>query len=227
MTLNYKTFRLSFTAVFLLVASAMFSNAYAASCSAGTSTLNVADVSFRDSNADDCGGVYSGNNSNQDINALNSGELLFGGTDWGSEIKDDSPGNPGSGTGEFLGINWILSATAGKTGEWTLSIADPFPASLPVTVDFLAVLKGSNSFAAYLFTAETFSATGDYNGTWKINFLNGGDKIPNLSHMSLYLRESTQTIPTVVPIPAAAWLFGLGLLGLIGAARRNSGSLQV
>ena len=27
--------------------------------------------------------------------------------------------------------------------------------------------------------------------------------------------------PAVVPIPAAAWLFGSGLLGLIGMARRK------
>jgi len=26
---------------------------------------------------------------------------------------------------------------------------------------------------------------------------------------------------TVVPVPAAVWLFGSGLLGLIGIARRN------
>ena len=28
-------------------------------------------------------------------------------------------------------------------------------------------------------------------------------------------------IPTVVPVPAAAWLFGAGLLGLVGVARRK------
>lgn len=32
---------------------------------------------------------------------------------------------------------------------------------------------------------------------------------------------STTLLPTVVPIPAAAWLFGSGLIGLIGVARRK------
>ncbi|MDH3948456.1 MAG: VPLPA-CTERM sorting domain-containing protein [Gammaproteobacteria bacterium] len=33
---------------------------------------------------------------------------------------------------------------------------------------------------------------------------------------------STQTVSAVVPIPAATWLFGSGLLGLIGVARRKA-----
>jgi len=32
------------------------------------------------------------------------------------------------------------------------------------------------------------------------------------------------TAVTVVPVPAAVWLFGFGLIGLIGVARRNKGS---
>ena len=32
---------------------------------------------------------------------------------------------------------------------------------------------------------------------------------------------STQTVSEVVPIPAAAWLFGSGLIGLVGLARRK------
>ena len=32
---------------------------------------------------------------------------------------------------------------------------------------------------------------------------------------------STQTVSAAVPIPAAAWLFGSGLLGLVGMARRK------
>lgn len=34
--------------------------------------------------------------------------------------------------------------------------------------------------------------------------------------------ELTTYQPTVVPLPAAAWLFSSGLLGLVGVARRNS-----
>ena len=30
------------------------------------------------------------------------------------------------------------------------------------------------------------------------------------------------TAPSAVPVPAAAWLFGSGLLGLVGVARRKA-----
>jgi hypothetical protein len=30
--------------------------------------------------------------------------------------------------------------------------------------------------------------------------------------------------PTAIPVPAAIWLFGSGLLGLVGIARRKRGS---
>jgi hypothetical protein len=36
-----------------------------------------------------------------------------------------------------------------------------------------------------------------------------------------YNANFDMTTLTVVPIPAAAWLFGSGLLGLVGVARRR------
>ena len=36
-----------------------------------------------------------------------------------------------------------------------------------------------------------------------------------------YIRVLTNFSPSAVPVPAAVWLFGSGLLGLIGVARRN------
>ena len=38
---------------------------------------------------------------------------------------------------------------------------------------------------------------------------------------NLFLNATIQTSHTVVPVPPAAWLFGSGLLGLIGIARRQ------
>jgi len=38
-------------------------------------------------------------------------------------------------------------------------------------------------------------------------------------HLNIDITQMTVT--SVVPIPAAAWLFGSGLLGLIGIARRK------
>lgn len=54
---------------------------------------------------------------------------------------------------------------------------------------------------------------------------NGGFAFKNLhaGPFSIYKTELiVETVDTVVPIPAALWLFGSGLLGLIGMARRKA-----
>lgn len=210
---------IKFLGLCLLLGASYSSTVDAQMC--GSNTLDSSDVTFDTFDAVDCGGSYSVNNSNINVNTHSTGGLTFGGSDWGSEIKDDSPGGGTSGTGTFLGIDWTLNADSGKTGSWSLSIAAPSPASLPVTVDLLAVLKGSNKWGAYLFTDHTFTLPGSTKGTFEIAFTNNGNKIPNLSHMSLYLREGVSPAPAAAPIPAAAWLFGPGLLGLAGVIRKK------
>ena len=44
------------------------------------------------------------------------------------------------------------------------------------------------------------------------DFLNGGSQVADLSNVRAF---------SVVPVPAAVWLFGSGLLGLVGVARRK------
>jgi hypothetical protein len=66
-------------------------------------------------------------------------------------------------------------------------------------------------------TSDVAIVNGDpftpFNGTWQFNPL---DSIGLTSINSYYLIETT-----AVPIPAAVWLFGSGILGLIGIARRK------
>jgi hypothetical protein len=199
---------------FFILGASYLSTAHAIPCGTLGGPLNTEDVTLNLANSVNCGGIYQGNNSNIDINNINLGELTFSGSDWGNEIKDDGTG---SGTGSFLGINWTLSANTGTTDSWTLSISDP-NSNLPANVDVLAALKGSNKWAAYLFTNQTFATEGPTNGSFKIAFTNNGGNIPDLSHMSIYLRESAIT---PVPVPAATWLFGSGLLGLAGFTRKR------
>jgi len=42
---------------------------------------------------------------------------------------------------------------------------------------------------------------------------------------ALHLEGHVSSTPTVVPVPAAVWLFGSGLLGLVGIARRKKASV--
>ncbi|MBK1716536.1 hypothetical protein CKO27_02525 [Thiocystis violacea] len=74
----------------------------------------------------------------------------------------------------------------------------------------MMVLKQSNEFSGYLApnTDSTF-------GTWRTTLNLGGD----LSHMTIYGR-------TAVPLPAAAWLFGSALLGIVGIGYRRKPGLS-
>lgn len=237
----------------LKLAAALFA-AYASCSTAFAATCSTSDVTFRypgapaltsDYDADQCAGAFTttfnnltlgnsnpGNhNVNESFTATNiSGtyDLLFGGAQWAAGVKDDPAA--GATSTNYLGINWALSITAGQTGSWTLSITDPAPANLPVTLDLLVVLKaGSAEWTAYLFSGEKFTVAGDNPGTFNISFVNGGGQLPNISHMDLFFRPgggNTQgcfpgsTDPSCpVPEPNNIALLGIGLLGM-GAARK-------
>ena len=100
----------------------------------------------------------------------------------------------------FLNIeDWSLELTS-------LTIEDQYDGLL--TLSGMGVLTGSRDGNVYDPTSAiwTFSTTdlGDWDGT---NLRDGTYSM------------SVQT--TVVPVPAAVWLFGTGLIGLIGVARRK------
>lgn len=59
---------------------------------------------------------------------------------------------------------------------------------------------------------DTICTAGPRAYTWD-DFTNNGDQIANLSNVRAF---------SVVPVPAAAWLFGSGLIGLVGLARRKA-----
>lgn len=45
--------------------------------------------------------------------------------------------------------------------------------------------------------------------------------VPYSIHLEGHVNGGTTTTPPAVPVPAAAWLFGSGLVGLVGVARRR------
>ncbi len=78
---------------------------------------------------------------------------------------------------------------------------------------------------AYQGTGDTVSIGGNAAGPWTPNehvlawedLPGGGD----LDYNDMVLMVES-VVPTVVPVPAAVWLFGTGLLGLVGVARRRA-----
>ncbi len=97
-------------------------------------------------------------------------------------------------------MSWVMgSASAGNT----------------ISVDLFA-MNGSlvNSFTQVLsdgYNLYSFSSLGSFSG---ITFSNNNDPYG--------VRFMDFTYNTAVPVPAAVWLFGSGLLGLIAVARKKA-----
>ncbi|MCL2457820.1 MAG: PEP-CTERM sorting domain-containing protein [Desulfobulbus sp.] len=170
--------------------------------------VSTSDVTFLGENADDYY-VFSGKNDPFPKDLVVPG--------WG-EFTAVAKNGSGSNYGSFGGVDFNLSATVGKNGTWELSWSGT---GLPATIDLAVVLtSGSVTYIAYIFddlnlTTDPF--TGE--GTYDITFLNNGGQIGNLSHISLYARDLRYN---ETPEPTTMLLFGAGLLGLAGVARRKN-----
>lgn len=191
--------------------------------SPNTAGMKLSDLTFSGNtpttSADDCYGIVAGNESQTSINGLN----LTWGTNWTFLVKDESESGSAS-TGSFGGISYSLNGfSASTSGNWTLN-AGP-AGSLPVFVDFIAVLKGTNEHALWFF--DDVKIDGSDNGTWQSVFTNNNFKLQDLSHISLYIRNGRDPgdPPVVIDVPEPATLALVGLaLFAAGAARRRARS---
>jgi len=145
-------------------------------------------------------------------------------------IDDFPPHGDGTGTGAETHEQGILFDASGQPLRFdnpattfgnTAQICDP-TCDTPVTSKAGLVLLDDNGFDTVflndgtLTTLNIATLNGDaftaLNGAWGFSPLGS---ISNTFPPSYYLIET-------VPIPAAVWLFGSGLIGLIGIARRKS-----
>lgn len=185
----------------------------------------VTDVTFSSThptsaqNADACSNALDGTGNTPSEAAL--------ATLWGAGfVEGVTLGSAGAGSATGLtnvlgGLQFTLSGlSAATTGTYTLTITDTNGAAapnLPFYLDFVLHLKGGNADTAACWFDDTLvDASGG--GQWNITHLNNGNQIPNLSNISLWVRNGTP--PVQISEPGTVALLGLGLLGL-GAMRRR------
>ena len=149
------------------------------------------------------------------------GSLLVGGAytaTGGANLSDATTINFGTvfgnaGTGDVAGTIDIFTP-AGTGGSISLTAFAPVANAFSVggwTFD-LSSLSIIDQTAGVL----NLTGTGVLSG-------NGFDATPaSWSFSSQSLTSYSMMVTTVVPVPAAAWLFGTGLIGLVGVARRKA-----
>lgn len=217
-------------------------------------TLTISSPPDPQFKASNCYGDFDTQNSgiNAQTDAVNA---IFGASSGPNQLvflakhEEGEPSSSGSSDG-LDGIVFEILTDGGEdgaAGTWTISWKDTNgsdPANLPLLVDLVALLKGSDNSAAYLLSSVLLPlspTTGE--GSFDIEFfINGGKqcedsdyhqydgykkkekecdtKQPSLSHLTLFGRIVSRTIE--VAEPATMTMFGVGLMGLWTLRRRWS-----
>jgi len=169
--------------------------------------------------------AVAGNASASLINFTVTGDVLsalnYGGLGYGStitaDITLDDTGLTGIGTEQifFTGLN-TLDITAG-TLSFNQTMGDSALTSITFVDGSLTNLYFGAQFGMLGAPEDFFSSL-----TTVTASRNEIIKGRSITH-NLYATWQVTTLPlTPVPVPAAVWLFGSGLLGLVGVARRKA-----
>ena len=134
----------------------------------------------------------------------------------------------GGGTSSTNGICGVGSGDPvnGYSATGNCLVTAQVPYTLGDTISLFASLQATAQSAPYLdqSTGTIYDglAHADFYNTAKITDIAMYDSNGNRMNDIVFTAASGTVYPAAVPIPAAVWLFGSGLLGLVGVARRGN-----
>lgn len=109
---------------------------------------------------------------------------------------------------------------------WTVSGGDLLPSGSGYPAGIFGVSVKADSPSAAAGTAFSFNLLASGTGTSDLgvfdNYRTTSSFYMNGSKLDGIIFEGTSATITAVPVPAAVWLFGSGLIGLAGVARRKA-----
>ena len=136
-----------------------------------------------------------------------------------AELNPDSPNDP---------ITLTLYEGTGAEGNEIMSVTQVVELSTNSTHEFInfdftgTVLQVGNVYSAALTTSSTLLGI-TYNGdSYAGGYMFSNDPIDLITLTCGTLCDANFRVTSaVVPVPAAVWLFGSGIIGLIGLAKRK------
>ena len=116
--------------------------------------------------------------------------------------------------------NWINSYTAAGYYDWRLPTVSEFQNLFNVENITISTPSPFINLQDMYWTSDSYlGPEGRIIYVEVFNFINGGVRSSDVSLDDK--KFHALTVRTIIPIPAAVWLFGSGIVGLIGVARRK------
>ena len=181
-------------------------------------------------------GTILGAYNDTDLAFTNSSEVVRSGN-YGLKIVDESTSNSGTPQGYLAWVNGLTDGDEVTAGFWAYDDVAGNPSARiwghytddALDVDSYAGSAGGNSTYSdgngwsYLEYTWTFdSAGGTRDGLMiETRFYDGSSAPETIYIDDLYVSSTGGYIASPVPVPAAVWLFGSGLLGLAGLRRKQ------
>ncbi|PQA89116.1 VPLPA-CTERM sorting domain-containing protein [Hyphococcus luteus] len=186
----------------------------AATAALGYGAANAAAVNCSDGTPDVSGNVtptsacqYS-NSATNDSEAVVNSEMFFGYDDWTFDAKDEADNGFGAVDEGPDTVGLIIEGDS-EFGSWELTGLSSLDG-----LDVMLVFKdGQTALPGVVVAYLVSSLSGEYTSP----FYKATGALKDISHISVYLRDSVSE----VPLPAAAWLMIAGLGGLGFAGRRK------